>query len=109
MHDTARTRASVAYVLSSFTTTTPSPGMPPPLAFPIIWSTIGVLRAISSVMIYKATGSFFALPILAFIGHLCIGDTWNTINNVEKLKGTSAASVIFVLASVYHAIFRYRR
>ena len=83
--------------------------MPPPLAFPIIWSTIGVLRAISSVMIYKATGSFFALPILAFIGHLCIGDTWNTINNVEKLKGTSAASVIFVLASVYHAIFRYRR
>lgn len=60
--------------------------MPPPLAFPVIWSTIGVLRAVSSVMIYQATGAFFSLPILAFIGHLCIGDTWNTINNVEKLK-----------------------
>ena len=23
-------------------------------------------------------------PISVFMGHLCIGDTWNTINNVEK-------------------------
>jgi tryptophan-rich sensory protein len=30
--------------------------MPPPLAFPIVWSTIGVLRTVAAVMIWEAVG-----------------------------------------------------
>lgn len=82
--------------------------MPPPKAFPVIWSTIGLLRCISSVLVWEAVGRrFFELPILALMAHLCVGDTWNTINNVEKRKGTAAAVVLLVLGSAFNAIYQY--
>jgi benzodiazapine receptor len=80
---------------------------PPPLAFPIIWSTISILRTFSSVLVWRKTGTLLCTPIFAFLLHLCIGDTWNTINNVEKRLGTSVLGVFFVLASVYNATYLY--
>lgn len=81
--------------------------MPKPIVFPIIWSTIGLLRTISSVLIWQATGTLASVPILSLIGHLCIGDTWNTINNVENRLGTAFLGVNFVFASVLFAVYQY--
>ena len=39
--------------------------------------------------------------------HLSIGDTWNTINNVEGRLGTAFGGVVFVLASVLYAVNAY--
>lgn len=58
-------------------------------------------------MIYKATGSITSFPLIAFFAHLCIGDTWNTINNIEGRMGTASLGVLFVLASVYNTIYQY--
>jgi tryptophan-rich sensory protein len=65
-------------------------------------------RTISSVLVWEACGcDLLAEPLAWFLLHLCIGDTWNSINNVERRKGTSAVVVLFVLGSVYNAVFRY--
>ena len=37
---------------------------------------IGPIRAYSSALIATNVG-FFSIPILAFIGHLTVGDIWN--------------------------------
>ena len=67
--------------------------MPPPAAFPIIWGAIGLLRSASAFLIWKALGeTYVVLPIVLFMLHLCVGDTWNTINNVEKRYGTAGMS-----------------
>ena len=44
--------------------------MPPPLAFPIIWTTIAVLRTVSATMVYNATGTLLAPALVALCGHL---------------------------------------
>ena len=80
---------------------------PPPLAFPLIWSTIALLRTISTVMIFKSTGTLLCKPIFALMAHLSIGDTWNTINNVEKRLGTAVLGVAFVWASAGYAAYLY--
>lgn len=68
---------------------------PPPLAFPIIWMTIGVLRVISSVLVWQAVGqNFLAVPLIAFVVHLALGDTWNTIFTVEGRLGAAVPVVI---------------
>ena len=68
---------------------------PPPLAFPIIWMTIGVLRVISSVLVWQAVGhNFLAFPLIAFVVHLALGDTWNTIFTVEGRLGVAVPVVI---------------
>jgi len=83
---------------------------PPPYAFPIIWSSIGVLRTVSSVIVWEACGrSLLASPLLALLLHLCIGDTWNNINNVEKEAGLAVSGVCVVLASVFSATVAYYR
>ena len=41
--------------------------------------------------------------------HLCVGDTWNCVTNVERRQGTSALGVIAVLASVYTVVGAYYR
>lgn len=81
--------------------------MPPPLAFPIVWTAITVLRTISSVLIFNAAGTILCKPIFALALHLSIGDTWNTINNQERRLGTSAVGVLFVLASVLNVVRTY--
>lgn len=80
---------------------------PPGIAFPIIWLTITALRGILSAMVYSNVGQLCCGPLLAMILHLCIGDTWKTITNVEKRLGASAAVCTLVWASVWNAIYRY--
>lgn len=80
---------------------------PPPLAFPIIWSTIALLRTFSTVLVFRSTGTLLCKPILALMAHLSIGDTWNTINNVEKRLGTAVLGVAFVWASAVYATYLY--
>merc|ERR1712046_261111 len=82
--------------------------MPPPLAFPVIWTSIAVLRTVSSVIIWEVSNRTLSVaPILALMLHLAIGDTWNTINNVERRLGTAVSGVTFVWASVVIADFFY--
>lgn len=81
---------------------------PPGIAFPFIWLTISCLRAASSTLVWRACGKNLACtPILFLVAHLCIGDTWNGITNVERRLGTSAVGVLVVLASVYAAVAKY--
>ena len=40
--------------------------------------------------------------------HLCIGDTWNTVTNVEKRLGVSAIGCLAVWASVLRAVQLFR-
>eukprot|EP01038_Epipyxis_sp_PR26KG_P010788 gene10788-14485_t len=80
---------------------------PPPFVFPIVWSIITILRVVSSVLIAKSTGTVLCPPIFAIAAHLSIGDTWNTINNVDNRLGTAALGVLFVLASAFYATYTY--
>ncbi|MGK7898830.1 MAG: TspO/MBR family protein, partial [Xenococcus sp. (in: cyanobacteria)] len=68
---------------------------PPPLAFPIVWMTIAVLRVISSLLIWQQMNEqFLVLPLIAFAVHLALGDTWNTIFTVERRLGAAVPVVI---------------
>ena len=68
---------------------------PPGFAFGIIWSTIGLLRATSCLMIYQTVGTTMCWPFLAILAHLCIGDTWNAVNNADGQLGFSVLLVWF--------------
>ncbi|MEB3343696.1 tryptophan-rich sensory protein [Okeania sp.] len=69
---------------------------PPPLAFPIVWMTIAVLRVISSLLIWQQMNQqFLVFPLIAFAIHLAVGDTWNTIFTVERRLGAAVPVVIF--------------
>ena len=80
---------------------------PAPKLFPIIWSTIALLRTISTVLVFRESESLLCLPIMSMMAHLSIGDTWNTINNVEQRLGTAFFGVLFVLLSVIVTVFKY--
>ncbi len=68
---------------------------PPPLAFPIVWISIAVLRVVSVYLVWSATGqNFLSLPLLLFVVHLSLGDTWNTIFTVEGRLGAAVPMVI---------------
>ena len=82
---------------------------PPPIAFPIIWSTIAVLRALSATLIFGTKQTILAPGLFWFVLHLSIGDTWNTINNVEKRIGTAVPGVLLVLASLLKTISEYHK
>ena len=69
---------------------------PPPLAFPIVWMSIAVLRVISSLLVWQEMNQqFLVLPLIAFGVHLALGDTWNTIFTVERRLGAAVPVVIF--------------
>jgi len=82
---------------------------PPGIAFPIIWLSITALRGVSSALVYGKIGLLASAPLLSMVLHLCVGDTWNTITNIEKRLGVSAAGCLLVWASVWNAIVRYHR
>lgn len=102
----ARTRTTYSNVVR--------PGWaPPPLAFPIIWMSIGVLRVISSYLVWQALGHvYLSLPLALFMVHLALGDTWNTIFTVEGRLGAAVpmvlvgplASSIVVVASYWRVV-----
>jgi tryptophan-rich sensory protein len=68
---------------------------PPPLAFPIVWMSIAVLRVISAYLIWSASNhNFLCLPLILFVIHLALGDTWNTVFTVEGRLGFAVPVVI---------------
>jgi len=82
--------------------------MPPPLAFPIIWSTIALLRGASAAIVWEASGKTLLVPaIAAFLLHLSVGDAWNHVNNVRQDLGAAVPGVLCVLASVATADYFY--
>ena len=68
---------------------------PPPLAFPIVWMSIAVLRVISGYLVWSTMDqSFLCWPLVLFMIHLSLGDTWNTIFTVEGRLGTAVPMVV---------------
>jgi tryptophan-rich sensory protein len=68
---------------------------PLPLVFPIVWMIIAVLRVISSVLVWQQMNhQFLVLPLILFLIHLALGDTWNTIFTVEQRLGAAVPVVI---------------
>ena len=68
---------------------------PPPLAFPLVWMTIAVLRVISSLLVWQSMNQqFLVFPLIALVVHLALGDTWNTIFTVERRFGAAVPVVI---------------
>ena len=80
---------------------------PPGIAFPFIWLTITGLRGVSSALVYRQTGTLVCSALQAMVLHLCVGDTWNCITNVEKRLGVSASGVLLVWATVWSAVIEY--
>jgi benzodiazapine receptor len=82
---------------------------PPGVTFPIMWVLIvGPLRAFSSTLVWEATGMHLLSPVLlCLMLHLSIGDTWNTVNNVERRLGAAVPGVTCVWASVLFASSQY--
>lgn len=83
---------------------------PPGVVFPIMWILIiAPLRAASSAILVTGPGGidYASNAILALILHLSIGDTWNTINNVERRYGTSVLGVACVWISAAFAAYSY--
>jgi tryptophan-rich sensory protein len=80
---------------------------PPAKAFPIIWISIGVLRTIASSLVYETTNTLLCPAIYALFLHLSIGDTWNTLTNVEDRQGASVPGVFCVWLSVINAVREY--
>ncbi|KAJ1623993.1 TspO/MBR family-domain-containing protein [Pavlovales sp. CCMP2436] len=83
---------------------------PPGIAFPIIWSTITLLRTISATMVFAANGRVLcSAPILALVSHLVCGDTWNSITNAERRLGVSFAFVFAVFGSACYAVYEFSK
>lgn len=82
---------------------------PPPLAFPIVWMSIAVLRVVSAYLVWSAMGqTFLCLPLVLYVVHLSLGDTWNTIFTVEGRLGAAVPMVIVgPLLSVAVVTFSY--
>ena len=83
---------------------------PPRLVFPIVWSTIAVLRGTSSAMVWAATGErLLCWPLAVFCLHLCFGDVWNFVNNVENDRGVAVPGVFLCLLSASATVYFYYR
>ncbi len=68
---------------------------PPPFVFPIVWMSIGILRIVSTYLVWqKLDHNFLGIPIIVFAIHLALGDTWNTIFTVEGRYGLAVPVVI---------------
>uniref|UniRef100_A0A7R9ZV18 Uncharacterized protein n=1 Tax=Pyrodinium bahamense TaxID=73915 RepID=A0A7R9ZV18_9DINO len=81
---------------------------PPGVFFPIMWILIvAPLRAASSVLVWQQVGHLCDLTLLALMLHLSIGDTWNTVNNVERRLGAAVPGVLCVWASALLAAYSY--
>ena len=68
---------------------------PPPLAFPIVWMSIAVLRVVSAYLVWSTMGqTFLCWPLVLYGIHLSLGDTWNTIFTVEGRLGAAVPMVV---------------
>jgi len=85
------------------------PGWTPPgIFFPIMWILIvAPLRATASVLVWQQVGHLCDATLLVLMFHLSIGDTWNTVNNVERRLGAAVPGVLCVWASALLAAYAY--
>ena len=81
--------------------------MPPPLAFPIIWSTIALLRAASSVAIFVHVGSLDVPAVHAMLLHLAVGGHVEQHQQRRRRLGVAVVGVGCVLLSVYNVVLQY--
>jgi len=80
---------------------------PPGIVFPIVWSTMALLRAGSIAMVFAAGGGVLLQPaVIALCLHLAVGDTWNHVNNVQDDLGSAVPGVLLVWLTALHAIWR---
>jgi len=87
---------------------------PPGVAFPLMWvGVVAPLRAFSTSLVYEAsTGRLNEAhlndPVLLWlVMHLCLGDTWNTMNNAEGRTGAAVPAVAVVWLSAVFAAKQY--
>jgi tryptophan-rich sensory protein len=80
---------------------------PPAVVFPLVWISMGFLRSLSTMLVFATTGTLLHPAIFALVAHLSIGDTWNSINNVEKKLGVASVAVLFVVSSAYNVVAQY--
>eukprot|EP00899_Mesostigma_viride_P006133 jgi/Mesvir1/15520/Mv03172-RA.1 len=81
--------------------------MPPRYVFPIVWTIIPILRASSSVILWEACGrNLLVAPLAALLGHLAIGDLWNTAFGDQR-RGAAVPLVFGVLMSVYYTTYLF--
>eukprot|EP00798_Chlamydomonas_sp_ICE-L_P000031 gene31-12844_t len=99
--------------------TFPRASLHPPLTFPIVWTSIGLLRAAASVMVVHGGGTVWeacgrdliSTPLIIMCLHLAIGDAWNNVNVTRQELGMAVPGVflgclgsgIFVTAAYYLA------
>lgn len=83
--------------------------MPPPFVFPVVWTTLGGLRAAAATVVFASTNTLLCAPLLSFALHLCCGDTWNYINNKQQRLGVAVTGVLFVLGSAIATAALYYR
>ena len=58
-------------------------------------------------MVWQRVGHLCDATILVLMLHLAIGDTWNTVNNVEKGLGAAVPRVLCVWGSAVLASYAY--
>ena len=87
---------------------------PPGVTFPIMWVLVcAPLRAFAASTLYEAStgrlneGHLNDPVLLWLVLHLCIGDTWNTVNNVERRTGAAVPGVVLVWGSALFAAAQY--
>jgi inorganic pyrophosphatase len=81
---------------------------PPGIFFPIMWVLIvAPLRAFSTVQAATVSGALCNPATMALVLHLSCGDTWNTINNVERRTGAAVPGVLIVWASCLNAVIAH--
>lgn len=87
---------------------------PPGVVFPLMWvGVVAPLRAFASSLVYEAStgrlneGHLNDPVLLWLVFHLCLGDTWNTINNVERRMGAAVPGVVCVWLSTLFAVKQY--
>ena len=87
---------------------------PPGVTFPIMWVlVVAPLRAFAASTLYEAStgrmneGHLNDPVLLWLVLHLCIGDTWNTVNNVERRTGAAVPGVVLVWGSALFAAAQY--
>ena len=64
------------------------------------------VRRYSSTLVWEAQGHLLDPTLLALVLHLAVGDTWNTVNNVERRMGAAVPGVVCVWGSVVFAAFQ---
>jgi tryptophan-rich sensory protein len=106
-----RAKAIKGESTSGFNDRTMPSWTPPGVTFPIMWVlVVAPLRAFATVCAAGASGGHLCnAATLSLVLHLSVGDTWNTVNNVERRTGAAVPGVALVWASCAAAVLAHAR